>query len=258
MGRRFYATARKRFYKNVSVVSDYQGARSSYEICLDGKKIKTQGGNAFKVPSEALALAIAQEWDAQKKVLRMDLMRLTGLAFTAIDNPMHLDHATQVNQILDFLDTDTVFFMASEPEKLVELQKLHWGDLLKWTNETFGLDVRPTESILAGPPISPESRLMMQRHLASYDRWALTGYQYAVESVKSLIIVLATVAHRLNVEEAVRISTLEQLFQTETWGRVEWAHDIEHHQLCSRVAAGVLFVHLTSNRESHTKTKARA
>lgn len=50
--RRFYATARKRFYKNVTVVSDSQGARPSYEICLDGRKVKTQAGNAFKV-SEA-------------------------------------------------------------------------------------------------------------------------------------------------------------------------------------------------------------
>uniref|UniRef100_A0A914X9U7 ATP synthase mitochondrial F1 complex assembly factor 2 n=1 Tax=Plectus sambesii TaxID=2011161 RepID=A0A914X9U7_9BILA len=210
------------------------------------------------LPSEALALAIAQEWDAQKKTLRMDHMRLTGLAFTAIDNPLRLDTPTIIKQIIDYLETDTVFFMASEPDKLVELQKLHWGELLKWSNETFGLDVRPTESILAGPVISEQSRLMMERHLASYDRWALTGYQYAVEAVKSLIIILATVAHRLSVEEAVRIAALEQLFQTETWGKVEWAHDIEHHDLCSRVAAGVLFVHLTSNRESTTKTIARA
>lgn len=70
---------------------------------------------------------------------------------------------------------------------------------------------------------------MMQRHLASYDRWALTGYQYAVEAVKSLIIVLATVAHRLSVEEAVRIATLEQQFQTETWGKVSVFVLISHY-----------------------------
>jgi len=39
--------ARKRFYKDVSVV--HEGRAGLYEICLDGKKLKTPLGKPFKV-----------------------------------------------------------------------------------------------------------------------------------------------------------------------------------------------------------------
>ena len=35
-------------------------------------------------------------------------------------------------------------------------------------------------------------------------------------------------------EEAVRLARLELLFQTDHWGTVEWAHDIEQHDTTSR------------------------
>lgn len=41
----------------------------------------------FQIDSKPLALAIAQEWNCQGKKIDMNLMRLTGLIFTAIDNP---------------------------------------------------------------------------------------------------------------------------------------------------------------------------
>ena len=35
--------------------------------------------------------------------------------------------------------------------------------------------------------------------------------------------------------------------QTEKWGNVEWAHDIELHDTTARVAAAALFVHCHTN-----------
>lgn len=47
-----------------------------YEISLDRRKLKTPGGKLFTVPNEALAIAVATEWDAQKDTLKFYTMHL--------------------------------------------------------------------------------------------------------------------------------------------------------------------------------------
>lgn len=47
-----------------------------FEINLDRRKLKTPGGKLFTVPSEALAIAVATEWDAQKDTLKFYTMHL--------------------------------------------------------------------------------------------------------------------------------------------------------------------------------------
>lgn len=47
-----------------------------YEINLDQRKLKTPMGNLFRVPSEALALGVAMEWDSQEATIKRHLMHL--------------------------------------------------------------------------------------------------------------------------------------------------------------------------------------
>lgn len=47
-----------------------------YEINLDQRKLKTPGGKLFTVPNEALAIAVATEWDAQRDTLKFYTMHL--------------------------------------------------------------------------------------------------------------------------------------------------------------------------------------
>ena len=71
----------------------------------------------------------------------------------------------------------------------------------------------------------------------------------------------------ISVEDAVKLARLEvevqvdsmstrdrggppyyiMLFQTNRWGNVEWAHDVELHDTTARVAAAAVFVQLNSN-----------
>ena len=37
--------------------------------------------------------------------------------------------------------------------------------------------------------------------------------------------------------QAVQLSLQEQKYQAEVWGQVEYAHDMEHHEVSSRVSA---------------------
>ena len=51
-----------------------------FEVNLDKKKLKTPNGEIFKVPSEALALAVALEWNSQDKIIKRNYMHLVSLS----------------------------------------------------------------------------------------------------------------------------------------------------------------------------------
>ena len=68
----------KRFYKEA--VAD-----AERRILLDGRPVKTPGRVPLAAPSDSLAGAIADEWNAQDEVIDPRSMPLTGLANAAID-----------------------------------------------------------------------------------------------------------------------------------------------------------------------------
>lgn len=63
---------RKKFYQNVSISQGEGG----FEINLDHRKLRTPQGKLFTVPSEALAIAVATEWDSQQDTIKMYTMHL--------------------------------------------------------------------------------------------------------------------------------------------------------------------------------------
>lgn len=108
-----------------------------YEINLDRRKLKTPGGKLFTVPNEALAIAVATEWDAQRGTLKFYTMHLvwdifsdlfipqcvasrthmpvelflqTTLCNTALDNPTQRNKEQMINSALKFLETDTIWY----------------------------------------------------------------------------------------------------------------------------------------------------
>uniref|UniRef100_A0A914C8N7 ATP synthase mitochondrial F1 complex assembly factor 2 n=1 Tax=Acrobeloides nanus TaxID=290746 RepID=A0A914C8N7_9BILA len=241
-------TKPKRFYKEVSVADEKdENGKLLYNVMLDKYKLKTQGGKFLKLESEPLALAIAQEWDSQKEHIHQSRMLLTGLAFTSIDNPLRLTKESITSQILEYLDTDSWLYFSTEPENLTKLQEKRWLPLIEWINQKHMLNLKPSYSIVDTPEISEESRKSLQRFLLSYNFMALNGFQYGVEAAKSVLLMLATTAFRISVDEAAELARLEQIYQAKIYGNVEWYHDIEHEALRSRIAASVLFVHLSSN-----------
>ena len=58
-----------------------------------------------------------------------------------------------------------------------------------------------------------------------------------MECLKSLSLALALCECEIEVERAVYLSRLEQAYQVNSWGSVEWYHDIEVQETQARVAA---------------------
>nr|XP_045232192.1 ATP synthase mitochondrial F1 complex assembly factor 2 isoform X3 [Macaca fascicularis] len=195
-------TERKRFYQNVSITQGEGG----FEINLDQRKLKTPQAKLFTVPSEALAIAVATEWDSQQ---------------------------------------DTINYRVEEPETLVELQRNEWDPIIEWAEKRYGVEINSSTSIM-GPSIPAKTREVLVSHLASYNTWALQGIEFVAAQLKSLVLTLGLIDLHLTVEQAVLLSRLEEEYQIQKWGNIEWAHDYELQELRARTAAGTLFIHLCS------------
>ncbi|BES88484.1 ATP synthase mitochondrial F1 complex assembly factor [Nesidiocoris tenuis] len=244
---RSYPAPPKRFYKKTGIIySD-----GTYEVTLDHRKLKTPKGNVMKLDKEMLALAVAAEWDAQKGEIQQSTMHITSLCNTALENPNNITKPEAVQTLLNYLENDAILFFSHE-EEMHALQQKEWDPVIKWFCERFKVSIQPTRD-LGGVEIPVTTKEIIRKHLLSYDLASMHGFLLAVECLKSLILTICCIDHKLNVTQAVLLSRLEEEYQTGHWGRVEWAHDIAQADLQARVAAAVMFVHINSMSEE-TKT----
>ncbi|XP_044160663.1 ATP synthase mitochondrial F1 complex assembly factor 2 [Bufo gargarizans] len=247
MQKRSYAPSieRKRFYENVSISQGEGG----FEINLDQRKLRTPQGKIFTVPSEPLATAVAAEWDVQRETIKFFTMHLTTLCNTALDNPTQKSKEALIAASLKFLDTDTVCYRVEDPPALVELQTNEWDSVLKWAENRYDVEISSSTSIM-GPVIPDHTKQVFHRHLASHNSWSLLGIEFMVSQLKSFVLAMGLLDRYLTVQKAVLLSRLEEEYQIQRWGNVEWAHDYELQELQARTAAGTLFVHLCSSSSS--------
>ncbi|XP_015264789.1 PREDICTED: ATP synthase mitochondrial F1 complex assembly factor 2 [Gekko japonicus] len=232
---------RKRFYQNVSISQGEGG----FEINLDHRKLRTPQNKTFAVPSETLALAVATEWESQRDTVKFFTMHLTTLCNTALDNPSQRSKEQLITAAVKFLETDTICYRVEEPPALVELQKNEWDPVIAWAEKRYNVVIGSSTSIL-GPSIPQSTKDTFISHLASYNTWALHGIEYMITQLKSLILSVCLLDKSLTVEQAVLLSRLEEEYQIQHWGTVEWAHDYDAYELRARTAAATLFVHLCS------------
>lgn len=57
--------------------------QGGFEINLDHRKLKTPQAKLFTVPSEALAIAVATEWDSQQDTIKFYTMHLVTSSRTS-------------------------------------------------------------------------------------------------------------------------------------------------------------------------------
>ena len=168
--KRFYTKERKRFYKAVTI-SQQDG---QFQVNLDRRRLRTPLGNIVTVPNEPLALSVATEWEAQKEVIHTPSMYISRLCNKAIDNPLNETADERIDQILPFLDTDTICFRAEEPPVLVALQETAWDPVMQWVEQRFDVIFGSSTSV-TGPQIPADTKEKVRKFLCSFDSWSLIG-----------------------------------------------------------------------------------
>ncbi|CAD5226591.1 unnamed protein product [Bursaphelenchus xylophilus] len=242
----------RRFYKEVYVDSNQNGA---FEIYLDKRKLKTPKGKHLELYSEPLALAIAHEWDSQKETIQIPAMRLTGLAFTSEDNPTHETSESIVQKLLEYVDNDTILYLNNSPVELAQLEQERWLPIVDWVNDHLELKLKPSYTVTDLADVPDESRSRLQRNFEAMNFHSLTGIAYGVDSIKSVLLLLAALQHRITVKEAAELANLELDYQTKVYSKVEGHHDVHALELVNRLSAAVLYAQLTSNWHRVTKEK---
>ena len=227
----------RRFYQKTEPAKRAGG----YAITLDGKPIKTPGKRDLLVPSEALAAAVAEEWNAQETEVRAAAMPLTRLATTTVDRVATQRDAI-IRQTANYAATDLVCYRAAHPPALAARQQAVWQPLIDWAALRYDAPLVVTTGVIPKSQ-SAESLRAFAAAVAEHDNFTLTALHVATAACGSLIIGLALIEGHLDAGGAFAVSQLDESFQIEAWG--EDAEQAERRRaLAADIQAAARFISL--------------
>ena len=203
----------RRFYQKVEKVKDNDG----WIILLDGKTIKTPARKTLFLPTIALAENIVLEWEEQDLEIDPLTMPLTGYAYSAIDRSQPMKNQL-IEHICAYAQSDVLCYRVEKPIDLAERQEAEWQPVLDWLFVSRGIDLRVTSGIsqVEQEPVVLE---LVKSNVSSFDQYQLTGLHAATISSGSVVLALALIDKFIDFEKILELSSLEELYQMEKWGR---------------------------------------
>ena len=201
-----------RFYSHATL----RAAQGGFEILLDERPVKTPARRPLLLPTEPLARAVAEEWNAQGEKVDPRSMPLTGLANAAIDR-VAPDAESFARGLAAYGENDLLCYRAEGPSSLVARQAKLWDPLLAWARRRFDVDFEIVCGIMHRP--QHEATLRQLAHaVAARDPFALAGLSPIVTIGGSLIVALALAEEAIDLDTAWSAATLDEAWQAEQWG----------------------------------------
>ncbi|HLY06797.1 MAG TPA: ATP12 family protein [Rhizomicrobium sp.] len=202
----------KRSYKTATAAASGE----NFEILLDEIPARI-GTTPLRLPTRALADAIAQEWREQGEVLDPERMRLTGLAGSALTK-VSTQRGAVIEHVLGYGRNELLCYRAAEPPELIARQNEQWDVLLEWAHLRRGIRFVADSGIsFIEQPV--DALLRMQEIVSDCDNFELAALDAAATLASSFVVALALVEGHINAEEAFAVSHLDELFQAQKWGR---------------------------------------
>ena len=202
----------KRFYKKATV----KGKKRPYAIALDGKLIKTPLKAELEVPGKKLARGIADEWNAQKDFIDLNGMYLTKYASATQDGTAPRKEAI-VDEIVAYASSDLLCYRADKPQGLVERQSAAWDPVLKWAEDTHGLNFICVAGVVYAS--QPETTLAKTHAmLMEKDAYVLTGIHTLTTLLGSALLAIAVVEGAISPDDCWNAAHLDEDWNIEQWG----------------------------------------
>ncbi|KAL2315182.1 Protein atp12, mitochondrial [Schizosaccharomyces pombe] len=253
----------RRFWKNTATKIQ----NGEVLIQLDGRNLKSPSGKIVKVPKEMELLAhlIALEWDRLPSTsVRQHNLPITSLVSRAIDISQFKKEEKELlsTQLIRFLDTDTILIYSPETEyegKLLEEQKENWWPLKETFENKLGVQLSYLDGdagIIAHKQ-TQETHERIRNWLSSLNSWQLAAFERSVSCCKSFIVSFMILKGYLNSEKAAALTNLELQYQTNRWGSLEDAHEIDNEDLKYKLASSAILsrciedMHDKSNEHAH-------
>ena len=141
-----------------------------------------------------------------------------------------------------------------DSSKLEAIQNEKWSGPKEKLEEIMNIKLGVSNSFMP-PKIDDTTYEAIRRYLETYDMWSLIAMERVALTLKSAILPILLSMREIQPNEAVDLSFVEQDFQTDRWGRVEWQHDIERQDLYAKTCAAALVMHhATETQESFELT----
>ena len=205
----------KRFYTS----AEAQAVEGGWQVHLDGRPIRTQGGAQQVVPSEALARMLAAEWAGQGKDIDPKAFIHRDMADFAID-AVAPDPAETIAKLLRYAETDTLCYRAAPEEPLFARQEAEWEPILTACEARHGVQLPRTSGIMHQPLPDP-ARVGLRARLETLNPFTLAALLTMTSLTASLATGLAMLEEDADDTALFAAANLEEDWQAELWG---WDH----------------------------------
>ncbi|WFL78087.1 ATP12 family protein [Altererythrobacter arenosus] len=203
----------KRFYREATVGE----AAGGWQVMLDGRGIKTQGGRPQVVPSRDLAEELAAEWAAQGEEIDPKSFRLRDQTDYAIDH-VASDPSETIDKLVGFAETDTLCYRADPEDALFKRQQEEWEPVIGALESRHAIRLHRISGIMHRA--QPEASMaVLRRHLETLDPFTLAGLFTLASLAASLCIALEAAEPDADVEKLWAAASLEEEWQADLWGR---------------------------------------
>lgn len=223
----------KRFYKLAEAA---RGEDGGFTVLLDGRPVRTPAKNVLSVPSEDLARALAEEWNAQESVIDPAAMPLTRLVNSALDGVAREVNAVR-DEIVKYAGSDLLCYRAEGPERLVALQGDSWDPVLAWARDTLGARFVLAEGVVFAA--QPQEALdAVRRPIEDIDIFRLAAASAVTTLTGSALLALALLCGRLKANEAWAAAHVDEDWNIEQWGVDEEAavrRDLRYREMAAAV-----------------------
>jgi chaperone required for assembly of F1-ATPase len=221
----------KRFYTAAAA----EPADGGWRVTLDGRAVKTAGGQPQIVPTERLAAALAAEWNAQGEEIAPEHFVLRDMADHAIDS-VAMGRGATIRALIAYGETDTLCYRGDEGEALAERQIQVWEPLLTAAERRWDVAfIRIGGIIHQSQP--PATLARLEAVLAGLDDFALAALRETASLSASLVIGLAALEPGADPHALWDAANLEEDWQAELWGKDWQAMDLREKRFGTFAAA---------------------
>ncbi|KAK4533250.1 hypothetical protein CCYA_CCYA16G4132 [Cyanidiococcus yangmingshanensis] len=230
-----------RFWKKFTILETAAAKKlcptsAVYNVSFDGNMLYSTPSRPLFVPTLPLTLALLHEWERHPERLRPASMPLTRLLAKSVE----LDHSQQSicrQEILEYFQMDSVCFLDSSHESLLEKQKLLWSPLREFVSELLGTKIEITEEVVVRGIQTKAAIKSMQRYVAKLDPWSLVAFHSIACLSRSAIIGLNVQRCNISIEHALHAARCVEDWQADHNGVVEGEHDVDRAFLGSSIGA---------------------
>ena len=202
----------KRFYSEVAIAEESDG----WTVRLDGRAIRTQGGQPQRVPNSALAELLAAEWRDQGETLDPRRFVHHDLADYAID-VIAPDPESVREGLLAYIETDTLCYRADPDEHFWRRQQQMWEPLVAEFEAREQVVLERVSGVMHRPQ-RPATLATLRHRLGGLGPFELAALKTLSSLAASLCVGLSVLRQDADAQALWSAANLEEDWQAEHWG----------------------------------------